>query len=161
MLSVKLICVGKLREEYFKAALAEYAKRLSGYCKFEVAEVAEARFSSDSAPRAEIEEALKREGAEILQKVPERARVVALCVEGREMTTEQFAKTLEGYAVGGAGTVCFIIGSSYGLADAVKQRADLRLSFSQMTFPHTLMRVVLAEQLYRAFTVIAGKTYHK
>ncbi len=161
MLSVKFICMGKLREKYLQSAVEEYTKRLSAYCKIEVVELAETRFSSDNAPRAEIENALKKEGEQILSKIPERARVIALCVEGRELPTEKFAKYIDDAMVGGVSTLCFVIGSSYGLSDLVKARADLRLSFSQMTFPHPLMRVILAEQVYRAFKINAGETYHK
>ncbi len=161
MLTVKIICMGKIKEKFFQAAIDEYSKRLSGYCKLEIAEIPEVKFSSDSAPRAEIDAALKKEATLILSKIPERAKVVALCVEGREMPTEKFAQYIADAAVSGASTVCFVIGSSYGLCEDVKKRADLRLSFSQMTFPHQLMRVVLAEQIYRAFKINSGETYHK
>ena len=153
--------MGKIKEKFFKDAIDEYVKRLSGYCKIEVAEIPEAKFSSDNAPRAEIDAALKKEAALIISKIPDRARVVALCVEGKEMPTEKFAQYISDAALGGVSTICFVIGSSYGLCDDVKKRADLRLSFSQMTFPHQLMRVVLAEQIYRAFQIGTGGNYHK
>ena len=159
MLHVKLITVGNLKEPYWREAAAEYQKRLSAFAKTEIVELKEARLSETPAP-AEIAAALEKEADEILAAVPPRAFVTALCVEGEARSSEQLAALL-GDTAARTSELCFIIGSSYGLADAVKQRADLRLSFSQMTFPHTLMRVVLAEQLYRAFTVIAGKTYHK
>ncbi len=161
MLSVKFICMGKLRDSNLQGAVEEYMKRLSAYCKAEIVELAEARFSSDNAPRAEIENALKKEGEQILSKIPERARVIALCVEGKEMPTEKFAKYISEAMTAGVSTICFVIGSSYGLCDKVKQRADLRLSFSQMTFPHPLMRLILAEQVYRAFKINNNETYHK
>ena len=161
MLTVKLICMGKIKEKFFQGAIDEYMKRLSGYCKAEIVEIPEVRFSSDNAPRSEIDAALKKEADIILSKIPERARVIALCVEGKEMPTERFAQYISETALSGISTLCFVIGSSYGLCESVKKRADLRLSFSQMTFPHQLMRVILAEQIYRAFKINSGETYHK
>ena len=160
-MNVKLIAMGKLRDRYFSDAFAEYEKRLSAYCKFELIQLNEERFSSDNAPRKEIDTALEKEADVILSKIPKGALVISLCVEGKQMTTEEFSALIDKSAVSGRSDICFVIGSSYGLSDRVKQRSDIKLSFSKMTFPHTLMRVIFAEQLYRAFKVYRGETYHK
>jgi len=160
-MNVKLIAMGKLRDKYFSDAFAEYEKRLSAYCKFELIQLNEERFSSDNAPRKEIDTALEKEADVILSKIPKGALVISLCVEGKQMTTEEFSALIDKSAVSGRSDICFVIGSSYGLSDRVKQRSDIKLSFSKMTFPHTLMRVIFAEQLYRAFKVSRGETYHK
>ena len=160
-MNVKLIALGKLRDKYFSEAFAEYEKRLSAYCKFELVQLNEERFSSDNAPRKEIESALEKEADVILSKIPKGALVISLCVEGKQMTTEEFSALIDNAAVSGRSDICFVIGSSYGLSDRIKQRSDIKLSFSKMTFPHTLMRVIFAEQLYRAFKVSRVATYHK
>ena len=160
-MNIKLIAVGKLRDSFYEQAFSEYVKRMSPYCRFELIQLAEERFSSDSAPVSEIEAALDKEAQAILAKIPQKAYVTALCVEGKQLSTEEFASQIEKNMISGRSDMCFIIGSSYGLSDKVKNRADFRLSFSKMTFPHTLMRVIFAEQLYRAFKVIRKETYHK
>lgn len=160
MLSVKLICVGKMRETYYTAAFAEYAKRLGAYCRFEVSELPEQRLPERPSPR-EIETALEREGQEIFRQIPKGAAVIALCVEGRRMSSPALAQQLAAYANSGVSKLCFVVGGSFGLHPAVKQAADLRLSMSDMTFPHHLARVMLAEQIYRAFTIQEGTRYHK
>lgn len=160
MLNVKLICVGKMREAYFTAAFAEYAKRLGAYCRFECQELPEQRLS-DAPSDSEIATALDKEGAEILKAVPDGAWLVALCVEGRTMSSEELSRLLDARAASGRPKLCFVVGGSYGLSPAVKARADLRLSMSPMTFPHHLARVMLAEQIYRGFKILEGSRYHK
>ena len=160
MLSVKLICVGKLREKYYSEAFAEYAKRLGAYCRFDCAEIPEQRLPDSPSPR-EIAAALDREAAEVLRAVPPDAYLCALCVEGREMPSEGMAGMIAARENSGRPKLCFVIGGSYGLAPAVKERADFRLSFSKMTFPHHLARVMLAEQIYRGFKINEGSRYHK
>ena len=160
MLSVKLICAGRLREKFYIEAFREYEKRLAGFCKFETVEVPEVKTGEDPSP-AETDAALEKEARAILEKIPQGAYVVALCVEGRKLSSEGLAKLLSDRAMQGDSRVCFVIGSSNGLHETVKQRADFRLSVSDMTFPHHLFRVMLAEQIYRAFTINAGRKYHK
>lgn len=160
MLGVTLICVGKMRERYFADAFGEYAKRLGAFCRFETVELPETRLS-ERPSAAEVAAALRAEGTELLRRIPRGACTAALCVEGRPMTSEALAALLEQKAASGVSKFCFIMGGSFGLSEEVKARADLRLSMSQMTFPHHLARVMLAEQLYRAFTIGAGTRYHK
>lgn len=160
MLGVTIIAVGKIKEKFFADAIDEYAKRLSAYCRFEVVEVKDEK-TPDNPTENEKNVVLDREAERILQKIPKGAKVISLCVEGKQMTSEKFADLLARSTVEGTSRLVFVIGGSMGLADKVKNMSDLRLSFSEMTFPHMLMRVILAEQIYRGFTIAAGKTYHK
>ena len=159
MLNVKIICVGNLKENYLKEAAAEYIKRLSAFCRLEIAELREHKLS-DAPSEVEIGAALEEEADRILAAVPPRAAVISLCVEGKQFSSEELSKKLDGFATS-HGAVCLIIGSSHGLSPRVKSRADLRLSVSELTFPHQLMRVITAEAVYRAFTIIKGTKYHK
>lgn len=160
MLRVNIICVGKLKEKYLKDAVAEYSKRLGAFCKFSVIELDEEKTNSDP-NEAGIEKILEAEGKRILAKTDRMDHVIAMCIEGKQMPSEKFAAYLERAAVNGDSTVDIIIGGSWGLSDDVKKRADLRLSMSEMTFTHQLARVMLCEQLYRAFSITAGTKYHK
>ena len=160
MLNVKLICVGKMREKFYIDAFAEYAKRLQAYCRLELLEIAEQRLG-DRPSEKEIAAALEREGQEILKAVPPDAYLTALCVEGKQMPSEGMAELIAARENSGRPKLCFAIGSSYGLSPSVKARADRKLSMSQMTFPHHLARVMLAEQLYRGFKINEGSKYHK
>lgn len=160
MLNVHIICVGKLKEAFYTDAAAEYAKRLGGYCKLTVTELAEERLPENPS-RAQIDAALAREGEAVLQRLPKGALTVALCVEGRLLSSEDLAESLGQWMLLGRSTLVFLIGSSHGLAPVVKERAALRLSMSPMTFPHHLARVMLLEQLYRAFKINEGSGYHK
>ena len=160
MLSVTLVCVGKMKEKHYIAAFAEYQKRLSAYCKFSVTELPEQRLPEEPSPR-EISAALEKEGAEIEKHIPPQAAVIALCVEGKQVSSTAFSQMLERRALEGTSKLCFLIGGSFGLSEAVKRCADGKLSLSEMTFPHHLARVMLIEQLYRAFTIQAGTRYHK
>lgn len=160
MISITLISVGKIKEKYLRDALEEYSKRLSAYCKFEVAEVKDEKTPENPSLR-EKQLVLEKEGERILAKIPQGAAVISLCVEGKQMSSEHFAELISGYALSGISKIVFIIGGSFGLDERVKAVSDVRLSFSEMTFPHMLMRVILAEQLYRSFTIAEGKTYHK
>lgn len=160
MLTVRLICAGKLREKFYIEAFREYEKRLGAFCRFETVEVPEIRTGEDPSP-AETDAALEKEARTILEKVPQGAYVVALCVEGTPLSSEGLAKLISDRAMAGDSRLCFVVGSSNGLHETVKRRADFRLSVSPMTFPHHLFRVMLAEQIYRAFTINAGRKYHK
>ena len=160
MLSVKLICVGKMKERFYLDAFAEYRKRLQSLCRLELVEPAEQRLPENPAP-AEITAALEREGQEILKAIPPDAYVVALCVEGGQMPSEGMAELIRERENSGKPKLCFVIGGSFGLSPAVKARADKRLSMSEMTFPHHLARVMLVEQVYRGFKINEGSQYHK
>ena len=160
MIGITLITVGRLKEKFYTAAIEEYSKRLSAYCRFEVIEVKDEKTPENPSP-AEKQAVLDREAQRIIEKLPKNAKIITLCVEGKQMPSEKFAELISRYAVEGASKIVFIIGGSMGLSEEVKRLSDLRLSFSEMTFPHMLMRVVLAEQIYRGFTIIEGKTYHK
>lgn len=160
MLGIKLICVGKMREKHYIDAFREYEKRLSPLCRLEVEELSEQRLPDMPSP-GEIDAALEKEAQQILRKLPAGAWVCALCVEGRQMSSPQLADTLSRLALSGRSRAVFLIGGSFGLHPEVKGRADLQLSMSEMTFPHHLARVMLAEQLYRAFSINEGGKYHK
>ena len=159
MQKIKIVCVGKIKEKYFTSALEEYGKRLSRYCKFEISEVPDESVP-DRPSEAQIAEVLKKEGKALLKKLEGERQIVALCVEGKQMSSEKFAEFLEQSALTGD-SLCFVIGGSHGLWDGVKQKSERRLSFSEMTLPHQLMRVVLAEQIYRGFKINHGEQYHK
>ena len=160
MLTVNIICVGSLKESYWREAVAEYAKRLGGFCKFSVIEVDECRLPKPYSD-ADLSRVIRTEGERILEKIPSGSFVAAMCIEGKEVSSPQLAARLEEIALGGRSRVVFVIGGSYGLSDEVKKRADLRLSMSPMTFPHQLARVMLCEQIYRAFSINADTKYHK
>ncbi|MCD8084762.1 MAG: 23S rRNA (pseudouridine(1915)-N(3))-methyltransferase RlmH [Clostridiales bacterium] len=160
MLNITVICVGKLKERFYQDAVEEYRKRLTGLCRLELAELPEVRLPEHPAP-AQIDAALKKEGAAIRARLPKRTTVIALCVEGKEMSSEALAETLSALAVSGQSSLSFLIGGSYGLDASLKKEAALRLSMSPMTFPHHLARVMLMEQLYRAFQINRDSEYHK
>ena len=161
MLKINIICIGKIKEKYFTDAVGEYAKRLTAFCKFSVIELNEERIRSNTPNEAQIAEVIEAEGKRILQKIGASDYVAAMCIEGRLMSSEELSETLDKAALSGKSTVDFIIGGSYGLSDEVKRRADLRLSMSKMTFPHQLARVILSEQIYRAFEISTNGKYHK
>lgn len=160
MLGIKFICVGKMRERFYTDAFAEYIKRLGAYCRLETVEIAEQRLPENPSG-AQIAAALRREADEILAAVPKDAFIIALCVEGKQISSEELAELITARENSGKPRLCFIIGGSYGLADTVKNSADIRLSMSKMTFPHHLARVMLAEQVYRGFKITEGAKYHK
>lgn len=160
MQRVTVLCVGKLKEKFYIDAAAEYVKRLQRHCKLELIELPEQRLPDDPSP-AEIQKALRTEGDAIRERLPKGGAVIALCIEGTELSSEALSKKLAQLASAGASQLTFLIGGSFGLHPRVKQRADLRLSMSPMTFPHHLARVMLLEQLYRAYQIDAGTRYHK
>lgn len=160
MFDVKIVCVGSAKEHYWEAACAEYRKRLTGRCRLNIMELAEERLPGAPSP-AEITAGLNAEAARVLPFLEERAFSVAMCVEGRSLSSEQLAQKLAAVMLEGKSSAVFVIGGSYGLAPTVKEKASLRLSMSPMTFPHGLARVMLCEQLYRAFSINAGAKYHK
>ena len=160
MLTVTVIAVGKLKERYLTDACAEYIKRLGAYCKLRVVEVEEYRLPQNPS-EAQIAAGIEAEGREILGRSPAGSYLIPLCIEGKELTSEELSRTLDQAAVNGRSAVTLLIGGSYGLWEELKKKGDLRLSMSRMTFPHQLARVMLLEQLYRAMTISHGQKYHK
>lgn len=160
MMKVTVIAVGKLKEKYLRDGCAEYCKRLAAFAKVNIVEINECRCSDNPSP-SEIEAVKQKEGEAILTKLPKGAYVIPLCIEGTSLSSEAFSAKLEDVAVSGNSEVALIIGGSFGLSDAVKAKGHLKLSFGKMTLPHQLMRLVLLEQLYRAFSIANHTKYHK
>lgn len=159
-MKITVVAVGKLKERYFRDAVAEYAKRLGRYCRLEICEVADER-TPDGASEA-LENSIKAKEAErILGKIAPDAYVIALEVGGKRLDSVAFGRWLEGLGVAGRSHIAFIIGGSLGLHESVRKKADASVSFSDMTFPHQLMRVILLEQIYRGFRIVNGEPYHK
>lgn len=161
MQRVTLICIGKMSEKFYSQGAAEYIKRLAPLCRFEIVELAEELIPDKNPGNAAINTALEKEARRILAAVPKGAKIISLCVEGKQLSSEEFARDLEQAAVNGNGSLAFVIGSSHGLAPEVKQISEIRLSLSKMTLPHQLARLFLLEQIYRAFMIRAGTKYHK
>ena len=159
MATVTLINVGTLKEAYLRDAVSEYKKRLSQYARVEEIELKEERIQNED-NRAEIDAALSREADKILSAIPKDSMKIALCVEGKQYSSEELAAMVS-EGIDNSGKITFIIGSSYGLDNRVKRECDIKLSFSRLTFPHQLMKVVLFEAIYRSFTIIHKKRYHK
>lgn len=157
---ITIICVGKIKEKFYRDAIAEFEKRLSKYCKYEILEVADEK-TPDKASPAEEEQIKEKEGNRILAKIKEDAYVCTLEIAGKRMTSPGFAQWMEQLAVNGRSDLVFVIGGSLGLHKSVLARSNQAISFSDMTFPHQLMRVILSEQIYRAFRIINGEPYHK
>ena len=160
MLNVMIICVGKLKEKFWTDACNEYAKRLKGFCSFSIIEVDEEKLPDTPSP-AQIQNTLEKEGQRIIAKIPKNAKIISMCIEGKQKSSEKFAKEISDLALNGASTFAFIIGGSWGLSDNVKKLSAIRLSMSEMTFPHQLARVMLCEQIYRAFQITSNGKYHK
>lgn len=160
MFEITLIAMGRLKEKFYLSAAAEYEKRLKGYCQFRLLELPEARLPEAPSP-AEIAAGLEKEADAILSKLPKGAWFCVLTPEGRSISSEGLADRLREVKNSGKSSACFLIGSSFGIAPRVKEKADLRLSMSPMTFPHHLARIMLLEQLYRAEAIQAGSKYHK
>ena len=160
MFEVTLITMGKLKEKFYISAAAEYAKRLSGYCRFHLLELPECRLPEDPSP-AEIAAGLEKEAEDILSRIPRGSWFCVFTPEGKELSSEGLAAQLAQVKNSGKSAACFLIGSSFGMAPRVKQRADFRLSMGPMTFPHHLARIMVLEQLYRAEAIQAGSRYHK
>ncbi|MBR1931767.1 MAG: 23S rRNA (pseudouridine(1915)-N(3))-methyltransferase RlmH [Lachnospiraceae bacterium] len=157
---ITIVCVGKVKEAFYRDAISEFAKRLSKYCKFEIVEVADEK-TPDGASSVQENQIKEKEAERILAKLKEDAYVCTLEIAGRRLSSEQFADWIEKSAIAGKSHFVFVIGGSLGLHEKVLKRSDFALSFSDMTFPHQLMRVILCEQIYRAYRIINGEPYHK
>ena len=160
MQKVTVLCVGKLKEKFYLEAAAEYAKRLQRHCRLEILELPEQRLPEDPAP-AEIAAALEKEAAAVREKLPKGCALAAMCIEGQLLSSEALSRRLMDFSLAGKSHLVFLIGGSFGLHPSLKAQADLRLSMSPMTFPHHLARVMLLEQLYRAYQIQEGTRYHK
>ncbi|WP_367295788.1 23S rRNA (pseudouridine(1915)-N(3))-methyltransferase RlmH [Levilactobacillus yonginensis] len=159
-MNIKFVVVGKLKEKYFKQGIAEYAKRLSRFCKFSIVEVPDEK-APENLSQAEMDQVMVAEGERILSKIKDREYVYALAILGKERSSEEFAKELKDLTTYGHSDITFVIGGSLGLTPAVLKRADAQISFGRFTLPHQLMRLVLTEQVYRAFMINEGSPYHK
>ena len=155
-----VICVGKIKEKFYKEALSEYTKRLSKYCKLDIYEVADEK-TPDGASDNVCNQIMLKEAERIISKIPDNAYLIATAIEGKKYDSVGFSKTIENLGIKGESTIVFVIGGSLGLHDTIKKRCNLLVSFSDMTFPHQLMRVILLEQIYRAFRIQNNEPYHK
>ena len=160
MMNINFIVLGKLKEKYMKEFSAEYEKRLSAYCKVTVTELEPVKLS-DNPSQSEIDNALNKEMQMILSKIPKGSYVFSMCIEGKQLSSEELSQKLEDIALSGKSTVTFIIGSSFGLSDEIKKMSDFKFSMSKMTFPHKLARIMLTEQIYRGFSISNNGKYHK
>ena len=159
-MKVKIIAVGKLKEKYLKDGIAEYGKRMSRFAKFEIVELPDEK-TPDNASEAQNHQIMEKEGDRILAKISERDYVIVLAIEGKQFPSEEFSRIIADTTLRGYSDIVFVIGGSLGLADKVKKRANLKMSFGLLTLPHQLMRLVLSEQIYRAFMIQQGSPYHK
>ncbi|MBQ9517854.1 MAG: 23S rRNA (pseudouridine(1915)-N(3))-methyltransferase RlmH [Eubacterium sp.] len=158
-MKINVVAVGKLKEKYLRDAVAEYEKRISAYAKINIIEVSEHRCGDNPSP-AEIQKVLQKEGEQIIAKIPKGSFVIPMCIEGTQKTSEDFSKEIERISLTSS-EITFVIGGSFGLSDEVKALGKMKLSFSKMTFPHQLMRVILLEQIYRALSISNNSKYHK
>ena len=159
-MNISIITIGKLKEKYLKAGIDEYLKRLSSYAKIEVIEMSDEKAPEELSP-AEMEQVKQKEGEKLLSKLSPDTYVIALAIDGKMKSSEELADSLDKLATYGKSKIAFVIGGSLGLSQAVLNRADEKLSFSKMTFPHQLMRLILLEQVYRSFRINRGEPYHK
>ena len=160
MMNISLICIGNLKEKYWAQAVEEYSKRLSAFCRFSVIQLNEERISNNPSP-GEIDRILTAEGKRILEKIPKNSYVISMCIEGKQISSNELSQKIDDISLSGKSSLCFIIGGSWGLSQQVKQRSDFKLSMSKMTFPHQMARVILCEQIYRAFEISSNGKYHK
>ena len=159
-MKISILCVGKVKEKFYREAIDEFTKRLSRYCKLEIIEVSDEKTEEQSS-ETEIRLVKEQEGERLLKNLIEDAYVIALCIDGKQLDSEELSEKMEKLGIQGVSHICFIIGGSLGLSDAVVKRADFKLSFSKMTFPHQLMRVILLEQIYRGYRIMNHEPYHK
>ena len=159
-MKITCVAVGKIKEKYLTEAIREYEKRLGRYCRLEITELADEK-TPDGASPAEEAAIREREGERILKAIKEDSYVIALAIEGKMLDSVELSRKIESLGTGGVSHITFVIGGSLGLSPAVMKRADYALSFSRMTFPHQLMRVILLEQIYRGYRILAGEPYHK
>ena len=157
---INIVCVGKIKEKYLKLGIDEFKKRLSKYCKLEIIELEDEKAPENLSDK-EMLMIKEKEGKKILSKIKDNSYVIALAIDGKNLSSEELAETINKLGVRGISNITFVIGGSLGLSDEVLSRADYKLSFSKMTFPHQLMRLILLEQVYRAYRINKGEPYHK
>lgn len=160
IMKIKIICVGKIKEKYLKDAIDEYKKRLSRFATVEITELSDEKIP-DNPSKAQMDIVLKKEGDKILEKIGASDFLITLCVEGKNLSSEELAHKISDICLMGNSTITFVIGGSLGIREDIKNLSKLKLSFSKMTFPHQLMRVILLEQVYRSFKINANEEYHK
>lgn len=159
-MKITILCVGKVKEKFYRDAIAEYSKRLSRYCKLEIIEVSDEK-TSEQATQTEIDIVKNKEGERLLKNIKDDAYVFCLAIDGKQLDSVELSRKMDKLMTGGKSHLVFVIGGSLGLSDDVLKRADYKLSFSKMTFPHQLMRVILLEQIYRSFRISNNEPYHK
>ena len=159
-MKITILCVGKVKEKFYRDAIDEFAKRLSRYCKLEIVEVPDEK-TEEQASENEIRLVKEKEGERLLKNIKEDAYVITLCIDGKQLDSEELSEKIEKLGIRGTSHIYFVIGGSLGLSDDVIKRADFKLSFSKMTFPHQLMRVILLEQIYRSYRIMNHEPYHK
>ena len=159
-MKITILCVGKIKESFYREAIEEYAKRLSRYCKLDIVEVADEK-TPDKASETLREQIMEKEAERLLPRLEEGAYVCTLEIQGKRYTSEAFAKDIDTVGLSGQSHIIYVIVGSQALHEKVRKRADMAISFSDMTFPHQLMRVILCEQIYRAYRIICGEPYHK
>ena len=159
-MKITILCVGKVKEKFYRDGIDEFVKRLSRYCKLEIIEVADEK-TDENASETEIRLVKEKEGEKLLKNIKDDAYVITLCIDGKQLDSEQLSEKIEKLGVQGTSHIYFVIGGSLGLADEVIKRADFKLSFSPMTFPHQLMRLILLEQIYRSYRIMNHEPYHK
>ncbi len=160
MISINIICLGNLKEKYLKDAVSEYTKRLNAFCKLNVTEIPEYKLPQNPSA-SQIDICLEQESKSILGKIPKNSYIIPLCIEGKQISSTELSNKISDISLSGKSDISLIIGSSHGLSNEIKNKADFKLSMSKMTFPHQLARVMLLEQIYRAFQISSGGKYHK
>ena len=160
MIKISIVSVGKIKEKYLKLGIDEFSKRLSKYCKLDIIEVSDEK-APENLSEKEMIIVKDKEGKSILSKIKSSQYVIALAIDGEKLSSEKFARRIESLSIGGNSSLCFVIGGSLGLSDEVLSRADMKMSFSDMTFPHQMMRLILLEQIYRCFRINNNEPYHK
>lgn len=159
-MNIKIIAVGKIKEKYIQEGIKEFSKRLSRYCTLDIIEIDDER-APESLSEKEMEIVKQKEGERIIAKIPQKSFIISLEIQGKQLTSEELSKKIGDLMIGGMNDITFIIGGSLGLSDVVSKKSNYKLSFSKMTFPHQLMRLILLEQIYRGFRIMKGEPYHK
>ena len=159
-MKITVLCVGKVKEKFYREGIEEFVKRLSRYCKLEIIEVADEK-TDENASETEIRLVKEKEGEKLLKNIKDDAYVITLCIDGKQLDSEELSEKIEKLGIQGTSHIYFIIGGSLGLADEVIKKSDFKLSFSPMTFPHQLMRLILLEQIYRSYRIMNNEPYHK
>lgn len=159
-MNIRIVAVGKIKEKYIQEGIKEFSKRLSRYCNLDVVEIDDEK-APENLSEKEMEIVKNKEGERILSKIPQNAYIIALAIEGKQLSSEALAERIEELMVNGTNDICFVIGGSLGLSTDVMNRSNYKLSFSKMTFPHQMMRLILLEQVYRGFRIMKGEPYHK